>query len=342
MADPRFFSVAGPFRLGEIAERTGACLLDEKHANRVMTDVAPLQEATEDKLSFLDNKKYVSYFRETKAGACFVRDDVVAHAPAGVVCLVHKNPYKAYAIAAQAFYPEPLVNEYRAPSSVIDPSATIGENVSIAHGAVIGKGVRIGQRCQIHPHAVICDNVEIGDDCEIGANSYLTHCLLGDQVRLHPGVCIGRPGFGFAIDPAGYIRVPQLGRVIIESDVEIGANTTIDRGAGPDTVIGRGTRIDNLVQIGHNVRLGKGCVVVAQTGISGSTQLGDFVMTGGQSGFAGHLKIAAGAKIAAQSGVMRDIPSAEEVMGTPAVPMKQYMRQVTIMSKMAHRKGGNE
>lgn len=342
MADPRFFSVAGPFRLGQIAEITGAHLIDSSRAENLMTDVAPLQEADENKISFLDNKKYVSYFRETKAGACFVREEVVSFAPAGTVCLVHKNPYKAYALAAQAFYPELPAVEYRAPSAVIDPSAVLGQQVYIGAGAVIGKGVRIGNRCQIHPHAVICDNVEIGDDCEIGANSYLTHCLLGAQVRLHPGVCIGRPGFGFAIDPAGYVRVPQLGRVIIESDVEIGANTTIDRGAGPDTVIGKGTRIDNLVQVGHNVRLGKACVIVSQTGISGSTQLGDYVMAGGQSGFAGHLKIGAGAKIAAQSGIMRDVPPAEEVMGSPAVPIKQYMRQVALMSKMSSRKGGNE
>ena len=321
---------------------TEAQLLDQSRADQLVADVAPLQEADTKKLSFLDNKKYVSYFKETKAGACFVREEVAAHAPAGTACLVHKNPYKAYAIVAQAFYPEAKVANFRAPTAVIDPSATFGQDVYVGPGAVIGRGVKIGSRCGIQPNAVICDHVEIGDDCEIGANSYLTHCLIGSQVRLHPGVCIGRPGFGFAIDPAGYIRVPQLGRVIVESDVEIGANTTIDRGAGPDTVIGKGTRIDNLVQIGHNVRLGKACVIVSQTGISGSTQLGDYVMTGGQSGFAGHLKVGAGAKIAAQSGIMRDIEPGDEVMGSPAVPIKQYMRQVALMSKMSVRKGSNE
>jgi UDP-3-O-[3-hydroxymyristoyl] glucosamine N-acyltransferase len=153
---------------------------------------------------------------------------------------------------------------------------------------------------------------------------------------------VGRPGFGFAIDPAGFVSVPQLGRVVIEDGVEIGANTTIDRGAGPDTVIGAGTRIDNLVQIGHNVQIGRNCIIVSQTGISGSTKFGDFVMAGGQSGFAGHLTVGNGAKIAAQSGIMRDIPAGAEVMGYPATDLKQFMRQVATLSRLSVRKKGEQ
>jgi UDP-3-O-[3-hydroxymyristoyl] glucosamine N-acyltransferase len=185
---------------------------------------------------------------------------------------------------------------------------------------------------------VICDGVEIGSDCDIGANTYVTHALIGKKVRIYPGAVIGRPGFGFAIDPSGFVSVPQLGRVIIEDYVEIGANSTIDRGAGPDTIIGMGTRIDNLVQLGHNVVLGKACVIVSQTGISGSTKFGDFVMTGGQSGFAGHLTIGSGTKVGAQSGIMRDVAPGSEIMGSPGVPVKQFMRQVAIMGKMSDRK----
>jgi UDP-3-O-[3-hydroxymyristoyl] glucosamine N-acyltransferase len=342
MADPRFFKKSGPLALGRIAELTGSELSDPSAAAQEVSDVAPLQDAGEGALSFLDNRKYIEAFRATKAGACIVRPEFAAQAPNGVVCLLNKNPYKAYALAAQAFYPEPAPSEFRAPTAHVDPTATIGQGCSIEHGAYIGKYAKIGNGCRIQPNVVICDGVEIADGCDIGANSYLTHCTLGPKVRLYPGVIVGRPGFGFAIDPGGFVSVPQLGRVVIEAGVEIGANSTIDRGAGPDTVIGAGTRIDNLVQIGHNVRVGRMCVIVAQSGISGSTQLGDGVVVGGQSGFAGHLKIGSGSRIAAQSGIMRDLPPKSEVMGTPAVPLRQFMRQVAIAAKMAKKGEGHD
>lgn len=342
MADPRFFKRSGPYTLGALAELTGATLSDAATAGKTVVDVAPLADATPDTLSFLDNKKYTDVFKTTKAGACFVRPELAAQAPAGTACLMHDNPYKAYALAAQAFYPADEVTAFLAPSAVVDATAVIGDNCYIDHGAVIGKNVKIGPNSRIGPHAVICDGVEIGEGADIGARVYLTHSIIGNHVRIHPGAVIGSPGFGFAIDPAGFISVPQLGRVLIEDHVDIGANTTIDRGAGPDTVIGKGTRIDNLVQLGHNVRLGKQCIIVSQTGISGSTQLGDYVMTGGQSGFAGHLKIGSGAKIGAQSGIMRDVPPKGEVMGSPAVPARQFMRQTAIWSRISLKKGNDE
>lgn len=342
MADQRFFALKGPFQLVQLAEMTGSALSDPAQGAVTVSDVAPLETADKSHLSFLDNKKYVEAFKTTKASACFVRPELASFAPAGLVCLTNKNPYKAYALAAQAFYPAPPVGAFRAPTAVVDPSAVIGTDCTIEEGVVIGANVKIGNRCRIQAQAVIRDGVEIGDDCDIGAQTYITHALIGPRVRLYPGARIGRPGFGFAIDPAGYVSVPQLGRVVIESDVEIGANSTIDRGAGPDTVIGQGTRIDNLVQIGHNVKLGKHCIVVAQVGISGSTQIGDYVMLGGQAGLAGHIKIGSGAKIAAQSGIMRDIPPGGSYMGTPAVPLKQNMRQVATLAKLAEKKGGDE
>lgn len=339
MADKRFFSVAGPFTLAEMAELTGSELSNPAAAPKSVNDVAPLQEAGSSHITFFDNRKYADYFRSTKAAACFVRPEFAADAPEGTTCLTHKNPYKAYALAAQAFYPSHVRDEFIAPSAVVDPSAVIGRDCQIEHGVVIGRNVKIGARCRIQAHAVIRDGVEIGDDSDIGPNTYIACAIIGKKARVHPGAIIGRAGFGFAIDPTGYIAVPQLGRVIIGDDVEIGANSTVDRGSGPDTVIGQGTRIDNLVQIGHNVRLGKYCVLVAQSGVSGSTQLGDYVMVGGQVGIAGHLKVGNGAKIAGQSGVMRDIPAGEEVMGTPAIALRQYLRQSTLMSKMAAKKG---
>lgn len=342
MADRRFFTLAESFHLGQLAEITGSELSDPSCSDVIVTDVAPLEMAEKTHLSFFDNKKYLEDFKATRAGACFVRPELAKFSPTGTMCLINKNPYKAYAVAAAAFYPSDDLVAFRAPTAMIDASAVIGVDCVIEDGVIIGADVRIGDRCRIQAQTVIRKGVEIGNDCDIGSHAYITHALIGSGVRLYPGACIGRPGFGFAIDSAGFTSVPQLGRVIIESDVEIGANTTIDRGAGPDTVIGRGTRIDNLVQIGHNVKIGKYCVIVAQVGISGSTQIGDHVMIGGQVGMAGHIKIGSGVKIAAQSGIMRDVPDGVEYMGSPAVPIKQGMRQVAMLAKLAAKKGGSK
>ncbi|MFP4464344.1 MAG: UDP-3-O-(3-hydroxymyristoyl)glucosamine N-acyltransferase, partial [Alphaproteobacteria bacterium] len=198
----------------------------------------------------------------------------------------------------------------------------------------IGQGVEIGNQVWIEAGAVIQEGVKIGNRCRIGAGACVSHALIGDHVRLYPGVRVGQDGFGFAIDPAGHVKVPQLGRVIIEDHVEIGANTTIDRGAGPDTVIGQGTWIDNLVQIGHNVKIGRGCVIVAQVGISGSTIIEDFVAIGGQAGIAGHLRVGSGAKIAAQSGVMNNLEARKEYMGSPAFPKMQFFRHVAALNRL--------
>jgi UDP-3-O-[3-hydroxymyristoyl] glucosamine N-acyltransferase len=187
---------------------------------------------------------------------------------------------------------------------------------------------------------VIEAGVDLGEDCRVGANVTLSHCLIGARVVLHPGVRIGQAGFGFAPDAQAPVKVPQLGRVVIGDDVDIGANTTIDRGSGHDTVIGPGTMIDNLVQIGHNVVLGRGCILAGQVGISGSTSFGDFVMVGGQAGFAGHLRIGSGARIAATSGVMRDIEPGATVCGSPAVPITMFMKQVAVLQRLARKKDG--
>jgi len=214
----------------------------------------------------------------------------------------------------------------------------VPEDCDIGPNAVIEQGVRLGRRCRVGANTVIAAGVEVGDDCRIGPNVTLSHCVIGSRVVLHPGVRIGQEGFGFASDPAGPVKVPQLGRVLIGNDVDIGANTTIDRGSGPDTVIGSGSMIDNLVQIGHNVILGRCCVLAGQVGISGSTRLDDFVMVGGQGGLAGHLHIGRGVRIAAKSGIMRDIPAGETVCGSPAVPLTEFMRQTAVLQRLARKK----
>jgi UDP-3-O-[3-hydroxymyristoyl] glucosamine N-acyltransferase len=338
MADPRFFNRAGPFTLEALAVLSGARLLDGEQGRRVFCDVAPLETAGPEDVSFLENRKYIDAFAGSRAGAVFIEESAAARAPPGMALLVSNEPYKAYALAAQAFYPATRVVSRRAPSAIIDPAAEVPEDCEIAPNAVIERGVRIGHRCSIGANTVIGAGVEIGDDCLIGANVTLSHCLIGSRVVLHPGVRIGQAGFGFAPDPKAPIKVPQLGRVLVGDDVDIGANTTIDRGSGHDTIIGAGSMIDNLVQIGHNVVLGRCCILAGQVGISGSTKLDDFVMVGGQGGLAGHLHIGAGARIAAKSGLMRDVPAGETVCGSPAVPLTEFMRQTAVLQRLAKNK----
>lgn len=271
----------------------------------------------------------------SRAGAVFVDEKAAERGPPGMALLISKEPYKAYALAAQAFYPAAEVKPGRALSAIIDSTAVVPEDCEIGPNVVIEGGVRLGRRCRVGANTVIAAGVAIGDDCRIGANVTLSHCLIGSRVVLHPGVRIGQDGFGFAPDPKTPIKVPQLGRVVIGDDVDIGANTTIDRGSAHDTVVGPGSMIDNLVQIGHNVVLGRCCILAGQVGISGSTRLGDFVMVGGQGGLAGHLHIGTGARIAAKSGVMRDVPAGETVCGSPAVPLSQFMRQTAVLQRLA-------
>jgi UDP-3-O-[3-hydroxymyristoyl] glucosamine N-acyltransferase len=341
MADPRFFERAGPFTLGELAERCGARLADASLAGRSVDDVATLDQAGPGQLTFLDNPKYAEVFAQTRAGACILHEKHVGIAPAGVVLLVSPKPYLSYARAAQIFYPAPKPAAGIHPSAIVDPTARLGDGVAIGPCAVVESGAEIGAGSSIGSGSVIGRNVRLGRDCRIGPQVTLSHCLIGDRVLLHPGVRIGQDGFGFAPDPAGHVKVPQLGRVQVGDDCEIGANSTIDRGAGPDTVIGPGCWIDNLVQIGHNVTMGRGCIVVAQAGVAGSTQLGDFVVLAAQSGVAGHLKIGTGARVGAKSGIMTDIPAGESHFGIPATRVKEYFRQVATLRRLAQKKGAD-
>ena len=339
MADPRFFRRAGPFSLGVLATLAEAELADPAKAEILMQDVATLDAAGRDQISFLDNKKYAEQFAASGAGACLVRPEMAERAPAGMVLLLSKDPYRAYAKVASHFYPRPQPREGVAPTASVDPTAKIGPGCQIDDFAVIGAGAEIGASCHIGALAVIGEGVVIGDHCIVSPHVTVSHAKLGSRIFLHPGVRIGQDGFGFAMGPQGHLKVPQLGRVLIEDDVEIGANCTIDRGAGPDTVIGLGSKIDKLVQIGHNVQLGRGCVMVAQSGIAGSTKLGDFVIVAGQVGITGHLTIGSGARIGAQAGVMRDVEPGETVGGSPAVPMTQWLKQSALLTRLTTKKG---
>ena len=341
MADPRFYSVAGPFTLRELAGIARAEIGGAVDPEAVFSDVAALDDAGPEHVGFLDNRLYVDSFANCTAGACLVHPDLAAKAPPGMALLLTTEPYHGYARVAQAFYPAPPPEPGVALSAVVDETAVVGEGCRVEPGAVIGARAEIGQRGRIGANAVIGEGVVLGNDCIIGPCVSLACCLIGSRVTIHAGARIGQDGFGFAIGAQGYLKVPQLGRVVIEDDVEIGANTTVDRGAGPDTVIGAGSKIDNLVQIAHNVRLGRGCVIVSQVGISGSTKVGDFVMMGGQAGLVGHLHIGDGARIAAQSGVARDVAPGQTVAGSPAVPNREHWRQMATLANLAKRKKGS-
>ncbi len=334
MADTRFFTKPNAYSLGVIAARTGCELAFEGDESYEVTDVSTLVDADVMHLAFLDNKKYRGQFAVTKAGAVIIHPDMASLAPQGVRLLLSKTPYKSYALAAQLFYPEQRPAPSIADTAKIHTTAIIGKDVVIEDFCIIGPYAEIGDGTWVESHANIGKGCLIGMGSRIGPHTSVSHAIIGHKTRLYPGVRVGQDGFGFAIDPAGFVKVPQLGRVIIGNGVEIGANTTIDRGTSGDTVIGDGTWIDNLVQIAHNVKMGRGCVLAAQVGISGSTELGDFVVMGGQVGVAGHLKIGTMARIAAKSGVTKNVPEKEEWMGYPALPMKRCLRQAVILNQL--------
>ncbi len=337
MADPRFFDRTGPFSLGVVAELAGAVLSADADPVRQMKDVAALDVAGPEDVSFFENRRYAESLGASTAGACLIRRSDIGKAPPGMTLLVTDTPYLAYARVSRAFYPIPDVEPGIASTAAIDPGATIGPDCRIDDFAVIQADVSIGSRCHIGPQVVIGRGVVIGDDVRIGAGCSLGHCVVGSRVHLFAGVRIGEAGFGFATERESHthVDIPQIGRVIVEDDVLVGANSTIDRGAGPDTVIGAGSRIDNLVQIGHNVVLGRGCIIVAQAGIAGSAKLGDFAAVAAQGGVAGHITVGVGGRVAAMSGAMRDVAAGETVAGAPAMPIKQFFRGIANLKRLS-------
>jgi UDP-3-O-[3-hydroxymyristoyl] glucosamine N-acyltransferase len=341
MVDSRFFHNHGPIALGELARLTGCDLHDGVNADSLLLDVAPLDRATHQEVSFFDNTKYLEQFQTSNAGACFVREKYISQAPTSTALLISADPYRCYALAAQAFYPTLTPTAHTHTSAVVDPTAVIGAGVSIAAGAVIEAHVEIADGVSIGANSVIGRGVVIGKNTVIGPLCGLSHCYIGEDVLLHRGVQIGQDGFGFSLGRDGHVKVPQLGRVIVHNSVEIGANTTIDRGTGPDTVIHEGVKIDNLVQIGHNVQIGKAAVIIAQVGISGSTRIGDGAVLAGQAGVSGHIKIGPGVKVAAKSGVMHDVPAGASVGGFPAVNIKDWHRQTIALTRLVKQHRGS-
>lgn len=340
MDHPGFFTRSDPQSLTAIATATGSEVADGTDAERTLVDVRPLDVASPEHLSFFDNRKYLNKLKETTAGACLVTSKDAEHLPADVTPILTNTPYHAYAKALGLFYPQAARSMTLGPSTSattvgVNPNATIENGAVIEPGATVADGVVIGANTRICAGAFIGYRVHIGRDGYVGPNASITHALVGDNVVIHQGAQIGQDGFGFAMGAQGHLRVPQIGRVIIQDNVDIGANTCVDRGALNDTIIGEGTKIDNLVQIGHNVVIGRHCVIVAQVGISGSTTLGDYVVMGGQSATIGHNHIGTGAQIAAQSGITSVIPPGGKFCGSPARPIREFAREVATLKKLA-------
>jgi len=341
MANTNFFPLAETPTVGMIARWTGAKPNDGADLDLIISGVAAIDRAMPGALTFLDNPRYFDHLASTRASAVLLSPRFAAKAPKSCISLTIGDPYRAFAEVLTRLFPTAVRPSSTfgglgvSPSATVHPAARLEQGVTIDPGAVIGPGAEIGAGAVVGPNAVIGPLVRIGRDSVVGANCSIYCALIGDRVIIHPGSHIGQDGFGFAMGPTGHRKVPQLGRVIIQDDVEIGAGTTIDRGANRDTIIGEGSKIDNLVQIGHNVVIGRHCVIVSQTGISGSTTVGDFVAIGGQAGLTGHLKIGAGAQIAAQAGVMTDIPAGGRWGGAPAQPTRDFFRQVSALRKLA-------
>lgn len=345
---PDFFRPDRELTIEEIAELTHSTLREGSPSGRRIRNIAPLDTAGPSDVSFLDNSKFVGEFAVTRAGACVVAPRFAKSAPSGLALLVNVEPYRAFVSIARALFPTALhpsslfgANKSAA-GAHIHPTARIEAGVTIDPYVMIGPRAEIGASTLIAAGAVIGPDVSIGRACAIGAGASIMHAMIGDRVIIHPGARIGQDGFGYLPDPKGHVKIPQTRHVIIQDNVEIGANTSIDRGSTRDTIVGEGTKIDNLVQIAHNVVIGRHCLIAGQVGISGSAKVGDFVMMGGKVGIADHVTIGDGAILGAQSGVMSDIPAGGRYVGSPAQPIRDFMKGVAALRRLARGRGKNE
>lgn len=333
MIDNKFFKNKGPFTLSEIANICKAEIVDKSKSNLKIFEINTMYDAIDGEICFFYDKKSKEKATQIKSTACVTTEELSKFVKPEVVTLISDNPKLAYLNLIAEFYEEYKPTSSIAKTAIVDSSAKIGTNCFIGDYVVIGEDVAIGDNCTIEPNVTIARGCVIGNNCRIGANASVSYCVMGNDCYVYTGARIGADGFGFLTQQGKHKRILQLGKVVIGNDVEIGANTCIDRGALDDTIIGSGVKIDNLVQIAHGDKLGQGCIIVAQAGIAGSCTLGNYVVLGGQVGVADHLKIGDFAQVAGQSGIIQNVETNAVVMGCPAVPIKDFMRQASFLQK---------
>ncbi len=332
MINNNFFSKKREFfTLKEVLEITNSKLLEGNNynLNKKICSVATLKNADESDITFFHSTTYLENFLSSKAGFCFVTEKFADKAPTTMIALINPNPYFAYAIFLEQFYSDKKIVETSpkiSSKAIVDDSAKIGEDTNVQAGAVIGKNVVIGNGCFIGANATIGDGCVIGNNSTINSLTSISYCIIGNNVIIHNGAKIGQDGFGFAYDNGKLQKILQLGVVEIHDDVEIGANSCIDRGAITNTIIGKQVKIDNMVQIAHNVTIDEGTVIAGCAGIAGSTKIGKFVQIGGHCSINGHIQIGDGAKIAGASGVAKSVEAMQSVGGFPAMPIKNWHR----------------
>ncbi|GAB5511932.1 MAG: UDP-3-O-(3-hydroxymyristoyl)glucosamine N-acyltransferase [Hyphomicrobiales bacterium] len=341
MSEPAFFPPLVKLNAAQLAQALDLELVGEGQGH--LTGVGPIEQAETGALTFLDNPKYAGHLATTKAACAVISAKFRDQLPRHVTGLISAQPYRDFARAAAMLVPAGVelrgvaLTQGISNQAFIDETAALEDGVTVEPGAIIGAHAAVGSGSTVCAGAVIGHHCQVGRDSYIGARAVLQHTLLGDRVIAHSGVSIGQDGFGFAMGPMGHLKVPQLGRVIIQDDVEIGAGTCVDRGTTRDTIIGEGTKIDNLVQIGHNVEVGRHCILVGHVGIAGSSVLEDFVAIGGQSGIAGHIRIGMGAQIAAASNVKDDVPAGARWAGTPAKSARVVFRELAAIKRLTER-----
>lgn len=296
---------------------------------------AKIEEGTEGAISFLSNPKYTHYLYDTKSSIVIVNEDVELEKDVDATLIRVPNAYESIAKLLQIYEASKPKKTGVAPQAYIAPSANLGNNCYVGPFAYIGEGAEIGDGCQIYPHAVVGDNVKVGSNCIFYPNTTIYQgCKIGNNVTIHAGSVIGADGFGFAPGANGYDKIPQIGIVVIEDNVEIGANTCVDRSTMGATVIHKGVKLDNLVQVAHNVEIGENTVMSAQVGIAGSTKVGSWCMFGGQVGLAGHITIGDKTFLGAQSGVPGSLKGGEELIGTPPMNPRQYFKSQAIFRRL--------
>ncbi len=317
-------------KLRELADLIGGTISGNPEIE--ITGVSGIKEAKQGDITFLADKKNLGDMFVSHASAVIVKEEIKELT---IGMLVADNPYFTFARALEVFYIKPRKPSGISDKAIIGKNVILGDDVSIHPIAYIGNNVILGARVTIYPGVCIREGVSIGDDSLIHPNVTIEENVqIGKKVIIHSGTVIGCDGFGYVLEKGKHYKIPQVGRVIIEDEVEIGANVTIDRATVGDTVIGSGTKIDNLVQIGHNVKIGQNCIIVSQVGISGSVEIGDGVILAGQVGVRDHVKIGSGAKVGAQSGIGNDIPERQIYSGSPAIPHKTWLRAQSVYSKL--------